>query len=693
VGVIEQAGQFLITSGRWNVVVGWFNALLPGGLADRPVVLALEAYLAELRGNAPRSLRLFDLAIPELKKEGLRESLMLALVWRSGTYRLLGDYEAALCDAKAALEIADRGGGNPNLLAAITRAIGQVYYQKGELNSALEWFNQALIALQRVNDEETLARLSVDLGMTQRALGKYASAKETYQRALDTLQSTANYNWQANLLNNLGVLQSTLGEYEEAVISLEKSLNYAALSSYPRMEAYALASIGELYQILDADEEAQDAYHRSRMLAESLNDGLLLIEIDLGEAGVAGKQGDFGLANLRLEQAAQRALSSGSLAEQAACQVERGLLLIRQGQAVQAQAELEKGTAYYGASSNSVKAARAHLFLAAAFASTHEMPEAISHLEQALSLTRALGSYAFMAGLARQVKSELEKIKDLALANSEVAPFLQEVNGFDRALSKLRRRIRSKVRVVPFAGPQMHIFGLGSMKVSVEHNLIAGSDWGTIIARDLFYLLLSNPDGLTKEAIGAIFWPDVGETDMKFRFKNNMYRLRRALGQDVIVLRNDLYYFNNALDYEYDAESYQKALDAAQNAKSQAEKVEYFQTALNLYKGPFLPLVDGNWVIPERERLVMSHLEALMDLAGIYLQDQQYTRALHCCQRALAEDSCFEIAYRVIMQIYAAMGNRAAVTRQFKLCQKTLKQEINMPPSAETINLYSTLIR
>ncbi len=693
VGLIEQAGQSLITSGRWNVVDGWFNALLPGILADRPVVIALQAYLAVLRGDAARGIRLFEIAIPALLHVGTSEALILALVRRSGSFRLQGEYEAALSDAREALALADQGGASPYLRAEITRAIGLVYYQKGELNTALEWLNQALIAIQMANDEESLAKLLVDVGMTQRALGNYSSAKETYQRALDTLQTTANYNWRANLLNNLGVLQSTLGEYEEAVVNLEKALNYATMSSYPRVEAYALASIGDLYQILDANEEALDAYHRSRLLAESVNDGLLLIEIDLGETGVAGKQGDFDRANERLELAMHRAKSSGSLAEQASCQVEKGLLLIRQDQPLVAQSELEKAVSFYETSSNSIAAARAHLFLAAAIASTGALSEAMVHLERTLSLTRALDSYAYVAALGRQVRSELKKMEEAAPAGSWVLPLMREVKTFDRTLSKLRRRIRSRAMVVPFAGPQMHIFGLGSMKVIIDHNLISGSDWGTIIARDLFYLLLSHPEGLTKEAIGAIFWPDVGESDMKFRFKNNIYRLRRALGQDVIVLHEDLYYFNNTLDYEYDVESYQKAIEAAQTSNCLDEKVGHYQAALSLYKGPFLPYIDGNWALPEGERLVMSHLEALMALARIYLQNQQHTKALHCCQRALAEDACFEIAYRVIMQIYAMMGNRAAVTRQFKLCQKILKQEINMSPSVETITLYSSLIQ
>jgi DNA-binding SARP family transcriptional activator len=80
-------------------------------------------------------------------------------------------------------------------------------------------------------------------------------------------------------------------------------------------------------------------------------------------------------------------------------------------------------------------------------------------------------------------------------------------------------------------------------------------------------------------------------------------------------------------------------------------------------------------------------------LAEIHLEASEYRLALDYCQRALTEDSCLEEAHRLAMRAHAALGNRAAVVRQFESCQEALLNEVNFPPSSQTVTLYETLMR
>jgi len=257
----------------------------------------------------------------------------------------------------------------------------------------------------------------------------------------------------------------------------------------------------------------------------------------------------------------------------------------------------------------------------------------------------------------------------------------------------LRRRLRRQATAVPFGSPKLHIQALGRAQVTVDGSPVANADWQGQAARDLFFYLLTHPQGITKEAVGSIIWPDSSPAQLKLQFKNAIYRLRQALGQEVVLFDEDRYQFNRGVDYEYDVEIFLGKLAQAQAATDLDEQIAAFQSAIHIYKGPYLPEVEGEWAWWEQERLRQTHLEATVKLAELYLKAGTLTTVLEYCQRALTEDSCMEEAHRLAMRAHAAMGNQAAVVRQFRQCQKALLEEVDVPPSSQTVTLYEILVR
>jgi len=61
-------------------------------------------------------------------------------------------------------------------------------------------------------------------------------------------------------------------------------------------------------------------------------------------------------------------------------------------------------------------------------------------------------------------------------------------------------------------------------------------------------------------------------------------------------------------------------------------------------------------------------------------------------QRILARDNCWERAYRHLMQAYNALGDRGQLARTYQRCLQTLKDELDVPPSQETQDLYRKLV-
>jgi DNA-binding SARP family transcriptional activator len=299
-----------------------------------------------------------------------------------------------------------------------------------------------------------------------------------------------------------------------------------------------------------------------------------------------------------------------------------------------------------------------------------------------------------LVSAGREVRDELDRLREEPELAGLVPFLLELVSNHMQGIPALRRVIRRHAVVVPFASPKLTIRALGKTQVKCSDHMISGSDWQVQTARDLFFLLLAHPDGLNKEEIGEIFWPDSSTSELRLRFKNTIYRLRHAAGKDVILFQGEsTYLFNREIDYEYDVEAFQKELALAASAQDRQEQEQRYQAAVRLYRGAFLSDAEGAWVEIERERLRQDFMDAVLSLAEMSLAARAYEKALEYCQRAHKEDRCQEDAHRIAMRVHAAMGNRALVIRQYEQCRQALLEEVDAPPSVQTTTLYETLMK
>ena len=56
-------------------------------------------------------------------------------------------------------------------------------------------------------------------------------------------------------------------------------------------------------------------------------------------------------------------------------------------------------------------------------------------------------------------------------------------------------------------------------------------------------------------------------------------------------------------------------------------------------------------------------------------------------RRLLAKEPCREDAYLRLMQCYARLGQRGSALRWYQICERTLRQELDVAPSDETRRL------
>lgn len=691
--LIEQAGLSLVKGGRLTTLAAWLDALPADTMASRPTLLSLRGMVAVMLGEVEHGLSLLNQAEAAFRAAGNQSHLARTLVRQAVAYRFLGEYLASLANADEALALAEGDESLHDVWAEALRARGMSLYHMGQVLEAIEWLAQSLATYHALGDGQRVAMLLMELGMAHERAGRYEQALAHYNRGLDYWQRTDNIVQQANLLNNLGVLYHLRGDYERASSLLEQALACAGKSGYARMEAFTLSGIGDLYADLDAPDAALTAYRQARETARRIDERFLLFYLDLAEAAIARSKKELAQARELLESAQHLAQQSGSAFEQGLHQLEAGQLALAEDNPLEAIAHLEGAARRFDDGGQQVESACAHLHLAVAYHAAKDEGAVLDHLKHTFRLASELDSQHPLVVAGREAKMLLGSAQSTPVVGGQVSQLLRQIVQFEQNIPTLRRHLRRQTAAVPFASPTLVIHAMGKVQVMVDGKPVTNADWQGQAARDLFFCLLAHPDGLAKEMVGTIFWPDSSPSQLKLKFKNAIYRLRQALGQEVVLFEEDYYRFNRALDYEYDVEAFWKKLGQAQATTDPGEQAAAYRAAIRLYKGSYLPEIEGDWAWLEREQLAQAYMEAVLTLARLHLEAKEYGVALEYCRRALAEDPCQEGAHRLAMRAHAATGNRAAVVRQFERCRQAMLNEVNVPPSSQTTALYETLMR
>lgn len=695
VRLVERAGPSMVTGGKLVTLKEWLAALPPDLVTSRPSFLSLQAAIMMSSGEVNQSIHLLSDVIKRLKEAKEPddiEVLALSYIRRTAAYRMVGDYTKSLEDSRTVIGLLEDQSDFGQIRAEAYRNLGVTYYLKGDIKEALDNLKNSLRLFESYDDQQNIPKLLFNIGLMHVVLGDYVRAELLYQEALDYWKSGGNLAWASELINNLGFLQHLHGDYEEAASNFERAIDYARISVTPRAESLSLASLGDLYRDLDANQEALDVYRQANAIARQMDDGYLLFYLDMAEGILYRIAGDYAKADSSFTTARKKAEDSNSPYNTSLLSLEKALLQLAQGQYQKAYDAAENAYIYFKSEGNQNESLRSAFCCTLALAARGERDQALDYLAPVLpSLLE--NSYATpLIVQAREFKEILRSITGKHELKRQFNRILERVETFEEKLPATRRKIRQQATLVPFAPPRMIIQSFGKAQVHLNNRLVSNSDWQTQTSRDMYFLFLAHPEGLTKEQVGLYFWPDATTDELKLRFKNSLYRLRRAVGRQAILLQDDYYQFNWSLDYEYDVETFTQAIERSQKAKDVREKIQLLKAAVEAYKGEYLSEIEEIWAITDRQRYYQMYLDALMRLAAMYMERKAYKTALRYCYQALTEDACLEDAHRLAMRIHAATGNRAAIVRQYERCRVALIKEINAPPSQQTRDLYDTLI-
>jgi tetratricopeptide (TPR) repeat protein len=192
---------------------------------------------------------------------------------------------------------------NVEAIARVNSGMGYVYFQLGDLDSALRYREQALDLYRSMPDLWGECSLHMSVGKVYAEMGEGEKALEHYRRGLAIARSMSNTHLSSVLLREIGAVYGRRAEWKEALEHYQQALALGRRGSDPRDVADALDRMGDAYLGLGRPREALEYFGRALPLARSVADATSEARILSNAARAHLELGQLDDARSRMEAA------------------------------------------------------------------------------------------------------------------------------------------------------------------------------------------------------------------------------------------------------------------------------------------------------------------------------------------------------------------------------------------------------
>lgn len=232
----------------------------------------------------------------------------------------------------------------------------------------------------------------------------------------------------------------------------------------------------------------------------------------------------------------------------------------------------------------------------------------------------------------------------------------------------------------------LEVLTLGTAQV-----LVAGvpASFHSKTAEELFFYLLSNPEGKSKEEILETLWAETPGKDTNNRFRVTVHRVRSALGDSEAIRDiHGRYKLNPAILEQTDMQRLFNALEIANTATGTSERLTAFQQVLSVYKGDFLPNIHADWAVQTREELKNVYVRASLELSLLHCDQGACEGAVGALVRALRADPYIgENYHQKLMTCLSVVEGKYASIEHYRRFLHFLHDELADTAMPETVAL------
>jgi DNA-binding SARP family transcriptional activator len=255
----------------------------------------------------------------------------------------------------------------------------------------------------------------------------------------------------------------------------------------------------------------------------------------------------------------------------------------------------------------------------------------------------------------------------------------------------------SAAGIHPGCAAQVEIRCFGRFQVSREG--VSVERWRRRTAERLLKFLLVHGRRAHRDVLLDVLWPDVPSESSVRGLRVTLHALRHAVAAtggdspllELVKADGDTYVLNTEgvwIDVDAFSEHYYAGLRFERQHQAEAA-IREFAAAEALYGDDFLVEdLYEEWTVLRREELKDQYLLVLTRLSQLCLVGDDLEGCIMRSHKLLAKEPCREDAYQRLMQCYALLGQRGRAVRWYEICERTLRQELEVAPSAETQRLF-----
>lgn len=682
-GLINQVARSYYVQGRVEILMRWNDELRKAGLINPTL-----AYICSVIHNDRYEYDSAEMGLDEAEALFFQRDDQYGLasvhLLRSRIDLQRGYYPKAIEGATPLVDVPWIQISGPAL-----RVIGFAHLKLGKVDEAIRYIEQAIPLYKANGDQLSTSKLLMDLEIAYRQSGRLADAAACLQEVVAIRRMLRSTDDLALALNNLGYHYHQCGDYLQAYSTFQEGLSVIAGTQSRRTESYLLWSLGDLQRDRGGFEEAVGSYNLSLQLIGA-NEPSLRCSVLISLAVLRRWQGNYYDAALLANEALILATAHGLALEEANAKVSLWAARAHMGEVVTAAKELDQALAQLELLRAKSEGVAARMVCANLALLRFDKQSAERYIHEALKM---IGEGASMQGMTAEVMHTplLETFVDHNATRYN--DLVQNVAKLRKAQLKPTNIITLRDKVEANSVYSLRVQTLGKEIIERDGALVLSTEWRAAAARELFFYLLFK-GATSRERISLDFWPDSTAARVRSNFHTTLYRVRQALGENIIVFKEENYSLNPDLDVWCDAQEFEALVKKARPLSFRDARTEdLWLHAVALYQGDFLPQLDADWADDYREMLNELYLEALIALGECARARRDLAEAIKMFKQALKVDPFREDVHRTLITCYAERGERRKIYLHYRELQQLFARELDVEPSRETVALVKSYLK